>query len=93
MIPADIRWSHLTKPYGHVHDNGRCHPAFDASGVARALSEGLDPAGTRIDKNMPVYTLSEADTADLIAYLQTPGDRLGPGDRGRPAPGRAPSSP
>ena len=70
VIPADIRWSHLAKPYGHVHENGRAHPAFDDAGVARLLTEGLDPAGNRIDEAMPLYSLSEADLGDLIAYLK-----------------------
>lgn len=70
LIPADIRWSHLTKPYGHVHENGRSHGAFGEAAVARVLTEGLDPADNRIDRNMPVYALSEADMADLIAYLK-----------------------
>lgn len=70
VIPADVRWSQLVKPYGHVHENGRSHPAFDEAGVARLLTEGLDPAGNRIDEAMPLYSLSEADLADLIAYLK-----------------------
>jgi len=70
VTPADIRWSQLAKPYGHVHENGRSHPAFDDAGVARVLTEGLDPAGNRIDEAMPRYSLSEADLADLIAYLK-----------------------
>lgn len=70
VIPSDIRWSHLTKPYGHVHEDGRSHPAFDDAGVAKVVTSGIDPAGNRIDRNMPVYALSEADMADLIAYLK-----------------------
>jgi len=70
VTPADIRWSQLAKPYGHVHENGRSHPAFDDAGVIRLLTEGLDPADNRIDAAMPLYNLSEADLADLIAYLK-----------------------
>jgi ABC-type branched-subunit amino acid transport system substrate-binding protein len=70
VIPADIRWSQLAKPYGHVHENGRSHPAFDDAGVAWLLTEGLDPAGNRIDEAMPLYSLSEADLTDLIAYVK-----------------------
>ena len=29
--PPDIRWSQLTKVYGHVHEDGRRHPPFDTA--------------------------------------------------------------
>jgi ABC-type branched-subunit amino acid transport system substrate-binding protein len=79
VIPPDIRWSHLTKPYGHVHDNGRSHAAFDPATLAGAVTAGLDPAGNRLDQAMPVYTMSDADMADLIAYLQRLETDLDPG--------------
>ena len=69
VIPTDIRWSQLTKVYGHVHDDGRRHPAFDKAGLARVLRTGLDPADNRLDHSMPLYTLSDGDMADLVAYL------------------------
>jgi ABC-type branched-subunit amino acid transport system substrate-binding protein len=69
VIPTDIRWSQLTKSYGHVHEDGRRHPAFDKAGLARVLRTGLDPADNRLDQSMPLYTLSDGDMADLVAYL------------------------
>jgi len=69
VIPTDIRWSQLTKVYGHVHEDGRRHPAFDKAGLARVLRTGLDPADNRLDQSMPLYTLSDGDMADLVAYL------------------------
>jgi ABC-type branched-subunit amino acid transport system substrate-binding protein len=69
VIPTDIRWSQLTKVYGHVHEDGRRHPAFDKAGLARVLKTGLDPADNRLDQSMPLYTLSNSDMADLVAYL------------------------
>jgi ABC-type branched-subunit amino acid transport system substrate-binding protein len=70
LLPPDIRWSQLTKTYGHVHDNGRRHPAFDETSVARLLRTGLDPADNRLGHAMPLYEMSEKDVADLVAYLQ-----------------------
>ena len=67
VIPTDIRWSQLTKVYGHVHEDGRRHPAFDTAGLARVLRTGLDPADNRLDQSMPLYTLSNADMDDLVA--------------------------
>ena len=69
VIPTDIRWSQLTKTYGHVHEDGRRHPAFDKAGLARVLRTGLDPADNRLDYSMPLYTLSDDDMDDLVAYL------------------------
>jgi len=28
VVPSDITWANLTKPYGLRHDNGRSHPAY-----------------------------------------------------------------
>ncbi len=70
VIPTNIRWNELTKSYGHVHENGRRHPAFDEGSLARVLRTGLDPAGNRLDQAMPLYTMSEEDMADLLAYLR-----------------------
>ena len=69
VIPTDIRWSQLTKVYGHVHEDGRRHPAFDKAGLARVLRTGLDPADNRLDQSMPLYTLTDGDMTDLVAYL------------------------
>jgi ABC-type branched-subunit amino acid transport system substrate-binding protein len=70
LVPPNIRWSELVKGYGHVHDNGRRHPAFDAASVAHLLRTGLDPAENRLDSSMPLYRMSDEDMADLIAYLR-----------------------
>jgi ABC-type branched-subunit amino acid transport system substrate-binding protein len=70
VLPAVITWSYLTKPYGHVHENGRKHPAFDERSVGRAILDGVDPAGHRLDPAMPRYAMAEQDLADLIAYLE-----------------------
>jgi len=79
LVPPDIRWSHLTKNYGHVHDNGRRHPAFDPAGVARALRTGMDPADNRLDRSMPLYRMADEDMADLVAYLEYLERDLDPG--------------
>lgn len=70
VLPTDIRWSELTKSYGHVHVDNRRHPAFDAVSLARLLRTGLDPADNRLDKSMPLYSMSVEDMDDLIAYLR-----------------------
>jgi ABC-type branched-subunit amino acid transport system substrate-binding protein len=68
--PPDIRWSELTKSYGHAHENGRKHPAFDENSLARVLRTGLDPASNRLDPSMPLYTMSVEDMDSLVAYIR-----------------------
>ena len=70
VLPPDIRWSELTKIYGHVHDDGRRHPAFDEVSLARLLRTGVDPAGNRLDQSMPLYAMSVQDMDSLVAYLR-----------------------
>ena len=70
VLPPNIRWSQLTKSYGHVHENGRRHPAFDEASIAHLLRTGLDPAGNRLDRAMPLYEMADEDMQDLVAYLQ-----------------------
>lgn len=68
--PSIITWRELSKSYGHRHENGREHPAFNEQGVVEALTFGKDPAGNRLDSAMPRYVMSHADLSALIAYLK-----------------------
>jgi ABC-type branched-subunit amino acid transport system substrate-binding protein len=70
VATADIRWSELSKPWGHRHDGGREHGAFDEAALARALLEGRDPSGNRLAPAMPRYAMSLRDQAALVAYLK-----------------------
>jgi ABC-type branched-subunit amino acid transport system substrate-binding protein len=68
--PPAITWRELTKRYGHRHENGRQHPAFNEKSFAEALTFGTDPAGNKLDPSMPRYVMSHKDIGDLIAYLK-----------------------
>ena len=70
VLPPDIRWSELTKGYGHVHEDGRKHPAFDENSLARLIRTGLDPASNRLDESMPLYSMSVEDMDSLVAYIR-----------------------
>jgi len=98
VLPLAIGWEELTKPYGHAHASRR-HGAFDERSFARAVNEGLDPAGNRLDWAMPRYALSRADAEALVAHLKRLREERAPGvgeaalrigtilpDRGRLAP-------
>ncbi len=69
VVPPDITWAELTKPYGHTHGH-RKHGAFGQASFARAVNEGLDPQGNRLDAAMPRYALSRSELAALTAYLE-----------------------
>ena len=45
-------------------------PAYDEASFARALREGVDPAGKPLLAPMPRYNLDDAAVADLAAYLR-----------------------
>ncbi|HEX8433521.1 ABC transporter substrate-binding protein [Archangium sp.] len=79
LLPPEITWAELTKPYGHVHPSGRKHPAFDDKSVARAISEGFDRGGNRLDAAMPRYSMSWEDMTGLLAYLKRLEDDGAPG--------------
>jgi len=77
--PSNITWSTLTASYGHDHDYGRSHPAFDQSSLAHAITAGVDPTDNALDLAMPRYAMSASDMADLIAYIKRIETDLDPG--------------
>lgn len=79
VLPQDITWQELTKPYGHSRATGRKYGAFDERTFTRAVNEGLDPAGNELDWSMPRYALSRAEAEALIAYIKRLGGEQEPG--------------
>jgi len=77
--PSDITWKILTASYGHDHDYGRSHPAFDEISLPRAITAGVDPADNALDLAMPRYAMSAADMEDLVAYIKRIETDLDPG--------------
>lgn len=70
MLPANITWDVLTRPYELVTENGRRRPAYDAVSLVRAITHGLDSGGETLDANMPRYQLNAQQAADLVAWLR-----------------------
>jgi len=70
VVPANITWTNMTKPYGLRHANGRSHPPYTAEAIITAVSAGVDPAGNVLDPAMPRYALDDAAAGDLVAYLK-----------------------
>ncbi|HEX4962270.1 MAG TPA: ABC transporter substrate-binding protein [Thermoanaerobaculia bacterium] len=79
LIPSDLTWPALTKPYGVTHPGGRKHPPYDVKLLKRAISLGIDPAGNKLNTAMPRFRMSLEDMEDLVAYLQQLGTGSDPG--------------
>lgn len=79
VLPPDIRWREMVKKYGHVHEDGRRHPPYDEASFDRVMRSGIDPAGNRLDRSMPLYEMSAGDMADLIAYMKQLEAEVDPG--------------
>ena len=57
----------------------RTRPAYDRASLARALREGIDPAGKPLPTAMPRFHLANRDIAALDAWLHTLSARPDPG--------------
>jgi ABC-type branched-subunit amino acid transport system substrate-binding protein len=79
VVPSNITWDALTKPYGITHPSGRKHPPYTERALELAITRGLDPAGNKLFNVMPRYQMSVEDLADLVAYLKRLGKDLDPG--------------
>lgn len=79
VIPTELTWDNLTKPYGITHPSGRKTPPYDDRLVKRAVTMGIDAAGNPLHVVMPRYRLSLADMDDLLAYLKVVGREVDPG--------------
>ena len=77
--PSNLTWEYLTKPYGVTHLNGRKHPPYRDRGLELAITRGVDPGGNKLLNAMPRYQMSDADMADLLAYLKRLGRDRDPG--------------
>jgi hypothetical protein len=53
--------------------------AYDDTTLARAITEGLDASGRRMNPSMPRYDLAPADLQALTAYLKTLSTESAPG--------------
>jgi len=79
VVPPDITWEDLTKPYGHVRAGGRRHGPYNERSFARAITESIDPAGQHIDGAMPRFSLSVSEIEALTEYLKRLSQQRDPG--------------
>jgi mono/diheme cytochrome c family protein len=69
-VAPDIRYATLTEQHDDS-DHEEEHPPYTDESLARAIRLGVNPAGEPLSTAMPRWNLSDADLADLIAYLKT----------------------
>lgn len=79
VVPSNITWGYLTKPYGVVSRFGEHRPAYTAATLARAITLGIDAAGKSLDVSMPRYRMGQGDLDDLLAHLKRLETYLDPG--------------
>ena len=79
VVPSNITWLELTKPYKAATPNGRRRPAYNEQTLRRAIAEGIDSAGNPLHAAMPRYSMSPEDLSDLVAYLKVVGREEVPG--------------
>ncbi len=69
MNAPDIRWSTLTE--AEHGGEGMDHPPYDVETFKRAVTQGVEPDGNRLDPAMPRWRMSDQDLNDLIEYLKS----------------------
>ncbi|MCA1778681.1 MAG: ABC transporter substrate-binding protein, partial [Xanthomonadaceae bacterium] len=70
FTPTRLWWSMLTRPYETTTQSGRTHGPYSRGTLKRAIANGLDPAGNRLQAIMPRYQFSLRDLENLIAWLR-----------------------
>lgn len=66
----DIRWSTLTSTDMEHPEGEAPHPPFDRESFARALRQGVEPGGGKLEPPMPRWQMNAQEIDALIAYLQ-----------------------
>ncbi len=67
----NITYSNLTDPQGMLQPDGTRGPTYTDATLRTAVTQGLDPQGSRLESPMPQWQLSGPQWADLLAYLKT----------------------
>jgi ABC-type branched-subunit amino acid transport system substrate-binding protein len=70
VIPSNISWEELTRPYEVSTASGRRRTAYDDRLAIRAITLGIDASGNRLSAAMPHFAMSRSDAMDLVAYLK-----------------------
>lgn len=66
----DIRYCALTAEEQY-EEEGMEHEPFTEETIKQAITKGIEPDGEPLDQNMPRWSMTEADLADLLEFLKT----------------------
>ncbi len=72
----DITWHNLTEA-GHEDEQQQeeeeheGHPPYTEETLKIAITRGINPAGERLDEEMPRWRMSESDLSDLVEFIKT----------------------
>jgi cytochrome c oxidase subunit 2 len=64
-----ITYKDLTREE-HEEEGEEEHPPYTDALIKRAITKGINPAGERLDSEMPRWDLSDADFKDLLRFLK-----------------------
>jgi len=67
----NITYGNLTDSQGMLMPDGTRGPAYTDASIKAAVTQGLDPEGSRLEAPMPQWQLTGSQRADLLAYLKT----------------------
>jgi mono/diheme cytochrome c family protein len=71
LTSPNITYGNLTDPQGMLMPDGTRGPAYTDAGIMKAVTQGLDPEGSRLEAPMPQWQLTASEWGDLLAYLKT----------------------
>ena len=71
----NITWHVLIQEEEHEEQTGQGeheeHPPYTEETLKRAITEGVDSAGERLDDEMPRWRMSKQDLDDLVEFIKT----------------------
>ena len=71
-VPSDIRYRALTAgEQGHDGDEAGEGHRYTDEDILRAITEGVEPDGKRLDPTMPRWQMEKDDLGDLLEYLKS----------------------
>jgi mono/diheme cytochrome c family protein len=67
----DITYANLTDPAGMLQPDGSRGPTYTDATLRKAVTQGIDPEGSKLAQPMPQWQLTDQEWTALLAYLKT----------------------
>jgi hypothetical protein len=67
----NITYGNLTDPQGMLQPDGTRGATYTDATLRTAVTQGLDPEGSRLQSPMPQWQLTSGQWGDLLVYLKT----------------------